>query len=66
MSQNHQCTYIVPCLLVKLNLFVKVSFETDSTALLAWIRLKTTEIMKREFPNSLDGIQERNTHFEFI
>ena len=32
-------------------------FETYSTELLVWIRGKIGEIRKRDFPNSLDGIQ---------
>lgn len=32
-------------------------FETYSTELLVWIRGKIVEIRKRDFPNSLDGIQ---------
>ncbi|XP_055376264.1 spectrin beta chain, non-erythrocytic 1 isoform X2 [Condylostylus longicornis] len=36
----------------------KAQYERLTTSLLSWIRTKTMELKKRDFPNSLEGIQK--------
>ncbi|XP_053697591.1 spectrin beta chain, non-erythrocytic 1 isoform X2 [Sabethes cyaneus] len=42
----------------------KVQFENLITDLLSWIRIKTAELEKRNFPNSVEGIQRELLAFK--
>lgn len=42
----------------------KAHYERLTTDLLSWIRLKTAELEKRQFPNSLEGIQKEFLSFK--
>lgn len=42
----------------------KAHYERLTTDLLSWIRLKTAELEKRHFPNSLEGIQREFLNFK--
>lgn len=42
----------------------KVYYERLTTNLLSWIRQKTSELQKHDFPNSLEGIQRELLAFK--
>lgn len=42
----------------------KDNYEQLTTNLLSWIRMKTIELEKRDFPNSLEGIQKELLAFK--
>lgn len=42
----------------------KIDYERLTTNLLSWIRHKTFELEKRDFPNSLEGIQKELLSFK--
>lgn len=42
----------------------KIYYERLTTNLLSWIRQKTMELQKRDFPNSLEGIQKELLAFK--
>lgn len=42
----------------------KIYYERLTTNLLSWIRQKTLELKKRDFPNSLEGIQRELLAFK--
>lgn len=42
----------------------KIYYERLTTNLLSWIRQKTIELQKRDFPNSLEGIQRELLAFK--
>lgn len=42
----------------------KIYYERLTTNLLSWIRQKTLELEKRDFPNSLEGIQSELLSFK--
>lgn len=42
----------------------KAHYERLTTDLLSWIRLKTQDLEKRSFPNSLEGIQKEFLSFK--
>ena len=42
----------------------KAHYERLTSNLLSWIRLKTEELEKRNFPNSLEGIQKEFSAFK--
>jgi spectrin beta len=43
---------------------MKVHYESLTSELLEWIRIKVLELEDRNFPNSLEGIQKELLHFK--